>query len=71
MHLRLTNIKAESFGTAESNVDMIKVLLEFDGAPEIFVNSSNFYRSGMTGYEMQIATYFGRYLTFSALPTET
>jgi len=46
MHLRLTNIKAESFGIAESNLDMIKVLLEFDGAPEIFVNSSNFYKSG-------------------------
>ena len=46
MHLRLTNIKIDTFALAESNLDMIKVLLEFDGAAEIFVNSPNFYKSG-------------------------
>jgi hypothetical protein len=42
----------ESFKNAESNVDIIKVLLEFDGACDIFVNSKNFYRSGYNGYQI-------------------
>ena len=50
MHLRLTNIKPECFGFAESNLDMIKVLLEFEGASEIFINSKNFYKSGINGF---------------------
>lgn len=39
MHLQLVNIKQSSFHIAESNSEFIKILLDFDGASEIFVNS--------------------------------
>jgi len=71
MHLELGNIKAETFPKAEQNLEFIKVLLEYEGAGEIFVQSPDFYTSGINGFQLQRATYFGRYLSFSALMTET
>ena len=50
---------------------MIKALLECEGAPEIFVQAPHFYIDGLNGYQLQMCTYFGRYLSFSALTTET
>jgi hypothetical protein len=49
MHLELYNIKAETFPQAERNLEIIKTLLDFDGAGEVFVNSSSFYNSTMDG----------------------
>lgn len=39
MHLNLSSIKQEKYLTAESNSEFTKILLEFEGASEIFVNS--------------------------------
>jgi len=41
------------------------------GAAEQFVNSPDFYKSGMNGLHMQRQSYLGRYLSFSALTHET
>jgi len=39
MHLDLPNIKSSTFPLAERNVELIKFLLDFNGAAEAFVNS--------------------------------
>lgn len=39
MHLQLTDIKQQSFSIAESNTEYTKILLEFEGAAEVYVNS--------------------------------
>jgi len=49
MHLELKNIRAENFGRAEGNLDLIKALLDYQGAAEQFVSSPDFYSSGMNG----------------------
>lgn len=50
MHLELSSIRAEKFGQAEMNLNILKSLLDFEeGAAEEFVNSKDFYTSGMNG----------------------
>lgn len=39
MHLQLPNIRQETFALADTNLELIKSLLEFEGAAEAFVNS--------------------------------
>lgn len=53
------------------NLEMIRALLEFEGAGEAFVNSGNFYTPNINGNQLQKGTYLGKYLSFSALTTET
>jgi hypothetical protein len=54
MHLELSSIKAEKFAQAEANLGILKALLDFDeGAAEVFVNSPDFYSSGMNGLQLQ------------------
>ena len=43
MHLDLPDIKAKNFGTAEQNLELIKFLLDFDGAAEAFVTGQHFF----------------------------
>lgn len=57
--------------TAESNLEFIKSLLEFDGAAEAFVKSPQFLRKNMNGSQISKGTYIGRYLCFSAIVSET
>jgi hypothetical protein len=71
MHLELKSIKQSLFNRAEQNLELLKTILDFDGAPQIFVNSNNFYNNTMTGKQIQKASYFGRYLSFSSLCSET
>lgn len=71
MHLSLCNIKAETFPQAEKNLEIIKTLLDLEGAGEVFVNSSNFFNNTMNGMHIQKFSYIGRYLSFSALMNET
>ena len=49
MHLSLDSIKYDNFAIAEQNIEYIKSLLEYEGAAETFVNSPDFYTSGMNG----------------------
>lgn len=49
MHLQLSNIRWETFVTAESNLEFIKSLLEFEGAAEAFVKSPQFLRKNLNG----------------------
>tara|TARA_B110000285_G_C14997615_1_gene549662 strand:+ start:847 stop:1065 length:219 start_codon:yes stop_codon:yes gene_type:complete len=68
----LTNIKQQTFQIAESNTEFIKILLDYDGASEVFVNSPQFLAApSETGATIQKSTYLGRFLSFSALTTET
>ena len=67
MHMDLSNIKAETFPKAEQNLEMLKTLLDQQGASEIFVNSSFFYSPTMNGMQIQKHSYLGRYLSFSSL----
>jgi hypothetical protein len=53
------------------NLETIRALLEFDGAAEAFVNSGNFYTANINGNQLQKGTYLGKYLSFSALMSET
>lgn len=53
------------------NLEVIRALLEFEGAGEAFVNSGNFYTPNINGNQLQKGTYLGKYLSFSALMTET
>jgi len=39
MHLQLGNIKSETFPLAETNLELIKSLLEYEGAAEAYVSS--------------------------------
>lgn len=71
LHLNLSTIKSEKFQTAESNSEFIKILLEFDGAAEIFVNSPQFFLPNMNGSQLQKETYLGRYLSYTSLCNET
>ena len=71
MHLSLKNIKAETFVEAQKNLEIIKSLMDFDGAIQTFVDSSNFYNSTMNGKAIARQSYLGRYLCFSALAHET
>ena len=72
MHLQLVNIKQQTFHIAESNSEFVKILLEFDGASEVFVNSPQFLAApSETGATIQKSTYLGRFLSFSAMPMET
>jgi len=71
LHLSLTSIKAQLFPQAEMNLEVIRALLEFEGAGEAFVNSGNFYTPNINGNQLQKGTYLGKYLSFSALMTET
>lgn len=49
MHLTIPNIKAETYQQAEKNLEILKSLLDYEGAGEVFINSSNFYNSTMNG----------------------
>lgn len=71
MHLSLPNMKHETFPQAEKNLEILKALLEYEGAGEVFVNSSSFYNPTMNGATLQKHSYLGRYLSFTALTTET
>lgn len=71
MHLELTNIKSETFGRAEQNLDLLKSLLDYEGAAVTFVNSAQFFNNTMNGQHIQKRSYLGRYLSFSALIQET
>jgi hypothetical protein len=54
MHLELSSIKADKFPIAESNLGILRALLDFDeGAAEVFVNSPDFYTTGMNGLQLQ------------------
>ena len=50
---------------------MINQLLDYEGAAETFVNSTHFYNIALNGSQFQKCTYFGRYLSFSAITHET
>ena len=39
MHLQLSNIRHETFAVAEANLELIKSLLDFEGAAEAFAGS--------------------------------
>jgi hypothetical protein len=71
MHLQLANIRQETFGLADTNLELIKSLLEFDGAAEAFVSSPQFLGKNLNGQQIAKATYIGRYLCFSAIVSET
>ena len=71
MHLSLKNIKVETFLEAQKNLEIIKSLLEYDGAVNTFVESSNFYNNTMNGKGIARHSYLGRYLCFSAIGHET
>ena len=71
MHLDHFNIKSETFYQAEKNIELLKNILDFDGAASVFVNSSHFYNSTMNGQQIQKHSYLGRYFSFSAIVTET
>jgi hypothetical protein len=72
MHLEHSNIRPDTFSKAEQNLGILKAILDFDeGASEVFTSSADFYTSGMSGLQLQRCTYFGRYLSFSALMKET
>ena len=71
MHLQLSNIKQETFGLADTNLELIKSLLEMDGAAEAFVDSQLFLNKKLNGLQIAKGTYFGRYLCFSAIVKET
>lgn len=71
MHLSLPNIKAETFPQAEKNLEILKTLLDYDGAGEVFVNSSNFFNPTMNGKSLSKYSYLGRYLSFSPNTEET
>ena len=50
MHLEHSNIRFETFTKAEQNLGVLKALLDSDdSAAEIFVNSPDFYTTGMNG----------------------
>lgn len=49
MHLELKTIKSDNFNKAESNLEYLKTLLEFEGAGETFVKSSHFFNPTMNG----------------------
>lgn len=49
MHLQLSNIKQETFGLADTNLELIKSLLEMDGAAEAFVDSQLFLNKKLNG----------------------
>lgn len=71
LHLDLCDIKSRTFSIAERNLETLKTVLDFEGAPEVFVNSQHFFNPALNGSQFQKATYFGRYLSFSALTFET
>lgn len=71
MHLSLSNIKQETFYLADTNVELIKHLLEFEGAAEAFVSSPQFLQKNLNGQQIAKGTYLGRYLCFSAIVKET
>jgi hypothetical protein len=71
LHLSLSTIKSDKFQVAESNSEFIKILLEFDGASEIFVNSPQFFLPNMNGSQLQKETYLGRYLSYTSICAET
>ena len=49
MHLELQNIKSQTFGIAEQNLELLKFLLDFDGAAEAFVTGQHFFGAGLNG----------------------
>ena len=49
MHLALPTIKQENFNQAETNLEFIRALFEFQGSQESFVNSMHFLNSTMNG----------------------
>lgn len=49
MHLQLSNIRQETFALADTNLELIKSLLEFEGAAESFVSSPQFLRKNLNG----------------------
>ena len=49
MHLDLTNIKPETFTQAETNVEILKSMFEFEDAIAVFVNSAHFYNPTLNG----------------------
>lgn len=52
MHLELKSIKSENFSKAESNLEYLKALLDFDGAGSTFVNSAHFFNPTMNGRQL-------------------
>ena len=71
MHLSLSSIKIEKFRLAESHLETLKILLEFKEGQEAFVKATNFLTEGMSGKQIQMETYIGRYLSYSCLAQET
>jgi Ubiquitin elongating factor core len=71
MHLNLTSIKVEKFRVAESQLESLKLLLDYKEAQQAFVKSLNFLLPGLNGKQIQMETYLGRYLSFSCLSHET
>ena len=71
MHLQLPNIRQETFNLADTNLELIKSFLDFDGAAEAFVFSPQFLRNNLNGQQIAKGTYIGRYLCFSAIVAET
>lgn len=49
MHLQLTNIRTETFVLADASLELIKSLLDYEGAAEAFVKSPQFLRKGLNG----------------------
>ena len=71
MHLSLNSIKIEKFRTAECNLEILKILLDHKIAQEVFTKSPNFLSPNLSGKQIQMETYFGRYLSFSCISQET
>ena len=53
MHLELNSIRYERFAQAETNLNLLILLLNEPGAGEQFVESKDFYQSGMNGLHVQ------------------
>ena len=53
MHLELNSIKYDKLAQAETNLNLLINLLNEPGAGEQFVESKDFYTSGMTGLHVQ------------------
>ena len=52
MHLDISNVRMENFSKAERNLEILKILFEFDSAAEVFTMSEDFYTSGINGMQL-------------------
>jgi hypothetical protein len=67
MHLSLNSIKIEKFRQAEAHLETLKTLLDHKEAQEVFVSSPTFLSPHLSGKQLQMETYLGRYLSYSCL----